>query len=276
MNYTGYETTYTSYGAGGGAGGGGFIPGDASQQSPSGPKSSHYEDSVKPVTIKQVLDAQQISDKDWKIDGNNVKQLTCVGQIRNMYTQTTNTTYKLDDGTGTIEAKLWVDMDAAEQSNINRPKLSEGAYCRVWGMIKTAGNKRYIGALIIRPIEDYNEISYHLLEATVVHLYFTRGPLGDAGQKANAAGATAQSGQQDSYTGAAGHPDILRSVSPIARKVYDCLRETEQSNEGLHSQDIAARLGLDPPVVAQAGDELLEVGVIYTTTDDATWAILEE
>lgn len=144
-------------------------------------------------------------------------------------------------------------------------------------MIKSAGNKRYIGALIIRPIEDYNEISYHLLEATVVHLYFTRGPLGDAGQKPGAAGATGQYGQQqDSYSGAGGHPDILRNVSPVARKVYELLRVTEQSNEGLHSQDIAARLGLDPPVVAQAGDELLEVGVIYTTTDDATWAILEE
>jgi hypothetical protein len=43
-------------------------------------QSSHYEDSVKPVTIKQVLDAQQISDKDWKIDGNNVKQVCIIIQ----------------------------------------------------------------------------------------------------------------------------------------------------------------------------------------------------
>lgn len=35
--YTSYEqTSYTSYGGGGGGGGGGFIPGDASQTSPSG------------------------------------------------------------------------------------------------------------------------------------------------------------------------------------------------------------------------------------------------
>jgi len=192
-----------------------------------------------------------------------------------MYTQTTNTTYKLDDGTGTIEAKLWVDSDAEEQ-NASRPKLVENTYCRVWGGIKAMGNKHYIGALIIRPIEDYNEISYHLLEATVVHLHFTRGPLEQNDSAATGPIIQGQPGQQQGNSGGGGGPDVLKSVSSIARRVYDLMRVSPQSNEGLHQADIAARLGMETSAVGQAGDELLEVGVIYTTTDDNTWAVLED
>lgn len=74
--YNSYEqTSYTSYGAGGGAGGGGFIPGDGSQQSPGGRK-EHQQDSLRPVTIKQILDAQPDAGNDtFKIDGATVSQV---------------------------------------------------------------------------------------------------------------------------------------------------------------------------------------------------------
>lgn len=61
----------------------------------------------------------------------------------------------------------------------------------------------------------------------------------------------------------------------MARKVYEFLRTTPQTNEGLHQQEIASNLHLDIAEVGRAGDELLEGGVIYTTVDDLTWAILD-
>lgn len=73
--YNAYETSYTSYGAGGGAGGGGFIPGDGSQQSPGG-RDKQQQDSLRPVTIKQILDAQPDAGNDtFRIDGNPVSQV---------------------------------------------------------------------------------------------------------------------------------------------------------------------------------------------------------
>jgi hypothetical protein len=78
--YNSYETSYTSYGAGGGAGGGGFIPGDAggSQQSPGG-RRDFTQDSLRPVTIKQLLDAQLEpgSNDTFKVDGQPVSQVGC-------------------------------------------------------------------------------------------------------------------------------------------------------------------------------------------------------
>ena len=41
-----------------------------------------------------------------------ISQITFVGQIRTISTQATNITYKLDDGTGLIEVKQWIDSDA--------------------------------------------------------------------------------------------------------------------------------------------------------------------
>ncbi|KAF1915258.1 hypothetical protein BDU57DRAFT_518139 [Ampelomyces quisqualis] len=275
MNYSGYETSYTSYGAGGGAGGGGFIPGDGSQQSP-GNRKDVTQDTLRPVTIKQLLDAQLEpgSNDTFKIDGSPVSQLTFVGQIRNISTQTTNTTYRLDDGTGSIEVKQWVDSDAVDQTNPSKVKLVEGAYCRAWGKLKSFNDRRSVGAQIIRPVEDMNEVSYHLLEATAVHLHITRGPPGGANTGAGASAAAVNGAGQQTGGSSFGAYDLAR-YNQVAKRVFQCLRESEQSNEGLHQHDISAKLGIDSADVAQAGDDLLAGGLIYTTVDDQTWAILE-
>tara|TARA_R110002003_G_scaffold28_23_gene1719 strand:- start:9605 stop:10291 length:687 start_codon:yes stop_codon:yes gene_type:complete len=204
--------------------------------------------------------------------GTNEYQLTFVGQIRNISTQTTNITYRLDDGTGSIEAKQWLDSDNVDQTNPTKAKLIEGAYCRAWGKLKSFNDRRSVGAQIIRPVEDMNEISYHLLEATSVHLYFTRGPPGGANTGTGAA-AVNGAGQQ-AGAGTYGGYD-LAGYNQVAKRVFQHLREAPQTNEGLHQMEIAAKLGIDTADVARAGDDLLAGGLIYTTVDDQTWAILE-
>lgn len=195
-----------------------------------------------------------------------------MGQIRNISTQTTNTTYRLDDGTGSIEVKQWVDSDTVDQTNPTKAKLVEGAYCRAWGKLKSFNDRRSIGAQIIRPVDDMNEVSYHLLEATAVHLFFTRGPPGAA--NTGTATITGGAAPQQATGGGIGGCD-LSSYTPTAKRVFQYLREAPQSNEGLNQHEIAAKLRIDTADVARAGDELLAGGLIYTTVDDQTWAILE-
>lgn len=207
----------------------------------------------------------------FEIDGSEASQVTFVGQIRNISKQTTNLTYRLDDGTGTFEVKVWIDTDTANQDDdvAAQKGLVENAYARVFGKLKTFG-KRHVVAHAVRPVVDMNEVNYHLLEATYVHLYFQRGPLGD--QK------NANQNQDQGYGGvgggAAASGKLPAGISPLARKVYECIANTPQTNEGLHMQDIAMRTNLDANDVLKAGDELLSISAIYTTMNDETWALL--
>jgi replication factor A2 len=236
-------------------------------------KRSYGKDTLRPVTIKQLLDAHHPHpDADhFMVDDAEMTQMTFVGQVRNISTQTTNVTYKLDDGTGQIEVKVWIDADAMEGEKRGGMPVEQG-YARVWGRLKAFNNKRHVGAVNVRPVQDFNEVSYHLLEATVVHLHFTKGPPGAQADGGAANGG--MNGQQQQNGNAAGGGD-LAGLSASARKFFACLKSTEQTNEGLHAQDIAGRCSLELSDVLKAADELLALGKVYTTIDDHTWAILD-
>ena len=201
-------------------------------------------------------------------------QITFVGQIRNITTQATNITYKVDDGTGTIEVKQWIDNEAITDpmdTDSTKVKLAENGYCRIWGRLKAFGNKRHVGAHVIRPITDLNEINYHLLEATYVHLFFARGPP-NTGSKDAQNGTTATNGNADAYADPS--TKAMASVSPLARRVFQMLKTTD-NNEGLHAQFLAPSLSTSVGDVYKAADELVQIGLAYTTVDDQTWAVLE-
>lgn len=202
-------------------------------------------------------------------------QITFVGQIRSISTQTTNITYKVDDGTGIVEVKQWIDTDAQNDpmDMDSKSKLAEDVYCRVWGRVKAFNNKRHVGAHVIRPISDYNEINYHLLEATAVHLHFTQGPPAGQTNGAAAKGANGLGGQQQGGVNG-GTNDGLPHMSVSARKVYQALKATD-SNEGLHLHMLASTTQMPTNEVYKGAEELLGNGIIFTTVDDNTWALLE-
>lgn len=174
-----------------------------------------------------------------------------------------------------MEVKQWVDPETEDLRAGSKAKLVENTYCRVWGKLKDFNGRKHVGAQFIRPLDDLNEISYHLLEATYVHLFLTKGPIdGAAGTGASGANANAAQGQAQATGGVYGGAD-LSAYSNVAKKVFKYLSEAPQTNEGLHQQQIAANIGVDTAEVARAGDDLLAGGLIYTTVDDQTWAVLE-
>ena len=261
-----------------------------SQGSPGGKVCTHYaktsyntanttkgygKDSLRPVTIKQLIEAQQPNpDGEFLIDGSEITQVTFVGQIRSMAQQATNTTYKLDDGTGIIEVKQWFDADAPP--NPNHAGLQENAWCRVFGRMKSFNGKRHVGSHFIRPITDYNEVSCHLLEATYVHCYYTRGPPEQlqAGGGGGDSLFVAQDGGGGAAPAAGGRS--MAGLSAGSRKVLTFLNNSPNNNEGTNVHNIAKSLGININEVFKAGDELLGQGIIYTTVDDETWAVLEQ
>jgi replication factor A2 len=167
-----------------------------------------------------------------------------------------------------------------ELEDSSKPKLVEDGYCRVWGRLKAFNNKRHVGAHIIRPITDYNEIHYHFLEATAVHLFFTRGPpptsQNGSNQPNGHGNANAQHHTAGHAAGSAQAADAhLSHISPLGRRILATLKNTPQSNEGLHVQMIASHMGVSTNEVYKGTEELVAAGVIFTTVDDHTWAVLD-
>ncbi|RAH76316.1 single-stranded DNA-binding replication protein A medium subunit [Aspergillus japonicus CBS 114.51] len=291
---SGYNNYNTSYGGsgGGGGGGGGFMPGEMNN-SPSGGKGDYNNATLRPITIKQALDATQpYPEAGYQIDSAEAASVCFIGQVRNISSQSTNVTYKIDDGTGEIEVKQWIDSSSAGGDSMetdehagksagSKSQPEVDGYAKVFGKLKSFGNKRFVGAHCVRAVKDINEVHVHLLEAAAVHLFFTKGPAvnsasgqgGAGGSGAGAgAGADASMGGVEDYNSGG---RALPAMSPVARRVFNLLKTEPQSNEGLHAQLIAAKLSLPMPDVARAGDELLTAGVIFSTVDEQTWAILE-
>ncbi|KAK1700113.1 hypothetical protein BDP55DRAFT_723713 [Colletotrichum godetiae] len=287
--------TKTSYGAGGGDDAGGFVyggsQGGAGNSQGGGGGKAYSEESLRPVTIKQVIDAEEAyPGADFKIDGATVTQVTFVAQIRQISPQPTNITLKLDDGTGLIEVKKWVDTDKKDDAD---EKLEIEGHVRVWGRLKSFNGKRHVGAHFIRPVTDFNEVNYHLLEATYVHLHFTKGPLNadGSGPAANGGAGGGGGGEDGMFVdggdgygaggGAAaggGNPaqaSKLRGVSANAQKMFNFINNAPGGNEGVHLNQISSGAGLAMRATLEAADELLSQGLIYTTIDDETWAILD-
>lgn len=160
--------------------------------------------------------------------------------------------------------------------------LELDTYVRVTGPIKSANNKRSVFCHDIREVSDYNQVNYHLLESTYVHLYFTRGPLGGQGGAANTDGDSmfVDGGE---YGGGAGDaaaaggqaPSKLSGCTANARKMFNFMNNTPGGNEGIHLNVVTNSTGMALRDVLNAADELLGQGLIYTTVDDETWAILE-
>ncbi|KAF4763465.1 hypothetical protein N7455_009429 [Penicillium solitum] len=274
-NYNNYSSSF------GGGGGGGFMPGETN--SPAGGKTGDRDNkTLRPVTVKQVLDASQpFPEAPFQIDGADVANVLIMGQVRNISSQSTNVTYIIDDGTGGVEVKKWIDSATADNMDTDdgkapgdgKTEVQLNGFARVFGSIKSFANKRYIGAHSVRPLSNINELHTHLLEATAVHLFFTRGPPGGAAAGGNAGGADAVMGGADDYSG--GQNKALASMSLVAKKIYNLLKTEPQDDTGLHMQVIASKLNMPATEVARAGEELLGAGVIFSTMDEQTWAILE-
>ena len=232
--------------------------------------------------MKQVLEAQQAyPEAPFAIDGADTASIFFVGQVHNISSQTTNVTYKVDDGTGEIEVKHWVDSTSADpmdmgEEDSREPEIKLNGYIKAFGKLKSFGNKRYVGAHCLRPVTDVNEVNCHFLQATAIHLFFTRGPPGGASGKEDGeyTNGIATNGAVANGSSDYGMDQTLPPMSAVARRVFHFLRDEPQSNEGLHVQLISAKMSLPMASVTSALSELHSASLVFSTVDDYTWAYL--
>lgn len=174
---------------------GGFFP-SSSQESPSqqqraAPARGDIQ-TVMPVTVLQLRNAQHGIDEVYRVDGQPLAQVTFIGRILAVDTShPTNTNYQIDDGTGIIDVKRWSEADeaGATQAAATQDILPVNNYVRVYGHLRLWQGSLNVVAFRLIPVTDHNEITFHFLDSIYTHLYHTKGPLPPEPQGASASGA---------------------------------------------------------------------------------------
>ncbi|KDE08115.1 hypothetical protein MVLG_01596 [Microbotryum lychnidis-dioicae p1A1 Lamole] len=260
-----------SYGAGGGfmrgsQGGAASSPGDGGSKR-NGPSS------LRPVTIHQILNASQAHpDADLFIDEKEAKDITFVACVRNVNSSATHLGYLVEDGTGQIDVRRWIDGDVEAAAN----EFEINTYVRILGTIKVFHNKRSIHCTRMRLVEDKNEVLYHAIECVHASLFLTRGPPGKANGAAGYVIPNQAGGQYDAsnpYEGAANGVgaggDPFADFPPVQRKLMQFIRDTiPQAPEGVNIQHIARSAGVPYDQAIQQLGLLQEEGHLYSTFDD--------
>ncbi|KAJ7046858.1 hypothetical protein C8F04DRAFT_938557, partial [Mycena alexandri] len=265
-------------------GGGGFNTESpsGSQGSPGGSTRTPASQSLRPVTIAQVRKAKQVhSDADWTVDGVSIGQailISLVAELSEHKVYTTNRNFGLDDGTGSINAKMWMDTTTDQLKDVWRgiPPKNRGdlpvVYVRVTGSIKTHNNQMHIHASNIRLVKDYNEVYFHLLETISVNVILQKGLPPRPGQESH---------QQQQHTGVTqgqnayaiqSRPAVSQKFfSPMADAVVQYLSTAPPNPEGFHVGDVAKALNLSANAMelSDTVDKLIDDGHIFTTIDDS-------
>ncbi|KAM4568771.1 replication protein A 32 kDa subunit [Fundulus diaphanus] len=224
-----------------------------------------------PCTVSQLMSATQVEEA-FKVGDVEVTQVTIVGIIRSTDKSMTNIQYKVDDMTGApMDVKQWVDT---EDPSVDSTVLPPGTYVKVSGNLRSFQNHRSVVAFSIRPLEDMNEITSHILE--VVHAHMALGKpqtMTDIGGGVGAnntlmlhQGPGLTGG---SYAGAGGnHIMAINGLSASQNQVLSLIKGCPDQ-QGISLQDLKQRLsGISLAVIKQAVEFLSNEGHIFSTIDE--------
>ncbi|PSC71498.1 replication A 32 kDa subunit [Micractinium conductrix] len=271
----GYETGGSQFnGAGfmptqGGGGGGGPQSGAK--------KNFDQKHQLRALTIKQLADATlNRVDDGLTIDGREVTNITLVGKV--LETNESGLTFGLtiDDGTGKAAVKIWISDDESETDRQRRAEWQPGKYVRVHGHISSFGKSQEVIAFNVRPVADFNEVTYHFLQCIFQHAHLTKGGAGAGGAAQGAAAPASgfkqeQGGYGGGYGGAPAAGYQVGGLSAVQNDILTIFNGPDaQGDAGISVDDVLTRAGgrYSLVQVREAVEALQNEGHIYTTTDE--------
>lgn len=244
--------------------GGGFAPMSQGSQPGSGGRSSTRrspdEQTVVPVTICMMLQSQNVDDRPQLPDGRVLHRVRLVAAVRSFEDMSTNIEYEVEDGTGAIKVKEWLDdhKENAKTVEIREQTKREHVYVKITGQLKDYNGNKQVVADSIRPLTSGNELSHHMLEVVYIE------------QKSR------QKQQQPAFTPGfgqvAGRPLQATSngQSDTLKDKVRAMVKANLSEEGIHIDDCIKSLASFPEAdVRQAFEILAQEGDIYTTVDES-------
>ncbi|XP_031145344.1 replication protein A 32 kDa subunit isoform X2 [Sander lucioperca] len=225
-----------------------------------------------PCTVSQMMSASQ-ADEAFKVGDVEVSQVTILGIIRSTDKSMTNIQYKIDDMTGApMDVKQWVDT---EDPGVDSTVLPPGTYVKVSGNLRSFQNHRSIVAFSVRPVEDMNEITSHMLEVVQAHMALGKSQTmtGAGGRMSSDVMPMSRPGNLGNTGsmggGYAGATDMTNNgLSTNQNQVLSLIRGCPDP-QGISIQDLKQRLNvMSLAVIKQAVEFLSNEGHIFSTIDE--------
>jgi replication factor A2 len=256
-----------------GGGGGGF---QVDNTPPDGKVKGKEQQGLIPVTVKQLANAVAKADGEqgFMVDGIELNQVTLVGMIIQTDEQNTSLSFTLDDGTGDMPCKQWMD-DGGAGDDTARPQWKEGTLVRIVGQLRTFNVTRHVVVYNIQHVSDYNEYTFHFIEVVHGHLKNTKGPkLPMAGTSVAPGGYMPQNGAQHygggGYGGAAPVPQQAQPAD-LNDTVLEFFQSYATSETGSTVNDCYESMksrGISFQKIRETVDFLVGEGHLYSTIDD--------
>ncbi|RHZ77836.1 hypothetical protein Glove_172g36 [Diversispora epigaea] len=231
--------------------------------------------SVRAVTIKQLLDIDLSYSDELILDGQHLDVITLVASVKNITPKNNLVDIMVEDGTGFIEVKLWPNspdnLSNEQDSLMAIPENIEiNKYIRVSGNLKVFKNVRNIVALSfgVRPITDFNEISYHIIEVIHTHLSLLNKNNQLNNNKQQLASGSIYESRSSNVTNSVQGGTF---TSKLHKEIYDLVSQNRETEIGLNINDICQALAFQygsDDHVKNAIDELINEGQLYNTADD--------
>ncbi|XP_057689498.1 replication protein A 32 kDa subunit [Corythoichthys intestinalis] len=239
---------------------GGFASPSMSQ---GGEKKSRTRASqIIPCTVSQLMSASQV-DEVFKVGEVEVSQVTIVGVIRITDKSMTNIQYKVDDMTSApMDVKQWVDT---EDPSVDGSVLPPNTYVKISGNLRSFQNHRSVVAFSVRPVEDMNEITSHMLEVVQAHMALSKDQ--NSGNYMSSVSRPVTSSSMDtSYMGA--HDTVNNGLSANQNQVLSFIKSC-QDPLGVTLQDLRTRLShISLPALKQVLEFLGNEGHVFSTIDE--------
>ncbi len=121
------------------------------------------EKTIVPATINMLTAAAQ--NNNMFDDGREPDQVKLVAAVRDVSKGSTAYTYRVEDGTGCIDVKEWIDSeDNIEVARMREEAAVENIYVRIFGKLSSYDGKPQIVAHSFRKVSCGNELTHHFLE----------------------------------------------------------------------------------------------------------------
>ncbi|XP_051999399.1 replication protein A 32 kDa subunit [Xyrauchen texanus] len=223
---------------------------------------------IVPCSVSQLMSAVQAEDV-FKVGEVEIAQVTIVGIIRSTDKSTINIQYKVDDMTAApMDVKQWIDT---EDMGVDNSVIPPGTYVKVSGNLRSFQNNRSLVAFSVRPLEDMNEVTSHMLEVVHAHMQQSKPQAmmqGGGGMNMMPTSHTSLGGMGSAggYSGAS--MMLVNGLSANQNQVLSLIKSCHDP-QGISMQDLKQKLNsMSVTVIRQIVDFLSNEGHIFSTIDE--------